>query len=145
MVNDELGLLFRDADLNTSSNGFVSNGNDLNIGRAGLNSRSTITTYVEKADDDRALSFNIYLSLNNDTFRQVATISYPVNTKGVQTVNVGRFLPWQRWVDSEIMLRCSVTAANHANASDWDEVSAYLGAGEETIFGVDSDMALVDA
>lgn len=147
MVNDELGLLFRAADLNAAANGFNTNGNDLNIGRAGLNSRSTITTYVEKADDDRALTFSIYLSLNNDTFRLVKTINYPVNFAGVQTWRIGGSLPWQRWADSEIMLRCAVTAANHANTSDWDEVSVYLGAGEETVYGRQPNVAdaLVDA
>lgn len=147
MVNDELGLLFRAADLNTSSNGFSSNGNDLNIGRGGIPTRSQLVTYVGKANVDRTLNFNYYLSLNNDTFRQIAVITYPPTFKGKRTLNIGMSLPWQKWVDAEIMLRCSVTASNHANASDWDKVSSYLGSGEETVFGraAGASDTLVDA
>lgn len=148
MVNDELGLLFRNADLNVAVNtALTTNGTDLNIGRAGLNSRSQVVAYVGKANADRDLVFNYYLSLNNDTFRLVGTMTFPAGHKGKRTLMVGEALDWKQWLDSEIMLRCNVVAANHANAADWDKVSSYLGAGESTVMGRKANAAetLMDA
>lgn len=148
MVNDALGLLFLNTDLNVAVNTALStNGTDLNIGRGGLNDKSQVVAYVQKASANRDLVFNIYMSLNNDTFRLIRTLTFPLSFKGKKAVMIGEDLPWQRWLDSEIMLRCNVVAANSANAGDWDRVAVYLGAGEETVIGRQAGAAdtLMDA
>ncbi len=135
MVNDALRQVFSDTDLTTSSNSFVQNGSDVNLGRGGLNSKSQLVAYVGLAEADRDLSFNLYLSLNNSTFRLISTLTVPATYAGKRVMDVGRSIPWKEWVDTEIMLRCSVTATDHANNGDWNAVTAYIGSGEEEIFG----------
>jgi len=135
MVNDALRQVFADTDLTAGTNSFVQNGSDVNLGRGGLNSKSQLVVNVGLAEADRDLSFNLYLSLNNDTFRLFSTVTVPKTFAGKRCVNIGHSIPWKEWVDAEIMIRCSVTAEDHANAGDWNAVTAYLGSGEEEIFG----------
>lgn len=147
MVNDALRQVFTDADLTVATNSFVQNGSDVNLGRGGLNSKSQLVAYVGLAEADRDLSFNLYLSLNNDTLRQIATLTVPAGFAGKRVMNIGQDIPWKEWADSEIMLRCSVTATDHANAGDWNAVTAYIGSGEESVYGRKPGTAdaLVDA
>ncbi len=147
MVNDALRQLFTDATLTAGTNSFVQNGSDVNLGRGGLNSKSQIVAYVGQADGDRDLSFNIFLSLNDDTFRQIATLTVPADFAGKRVMNIGHSMPWREWDDTEIMLRCSVTATDAVASGDWLFVTCYLGQGEEEVFGREpgTDDVLVDA
>ena len=147
MVYDALRQVFQDDDLTVATNSFVQNGADVNLGRGGLNSKSELAVHVGLAEADRDLSFNLYLSLNNDTFRQIATLTFPAGFAGKRIAYIGQSVPWKEWVDSEIMIRCSVTATDHANTGDWDNVSAYLGCGESEVYGRKPGTAdtLVDA
>jgi len=147
MVYDALRQVFQDDDLTVATNSFVQNGADVNLGRGGLNSKSELAVHVGLAEADRDLSFNLYLSLNNDTFRQIATVTFPAGHAGKRIAYIGRSRPWKEYDDTEIMIRCSVTATDHANAGDWDNVSAYLGCGEEEVFGREPNAAdaIVDA
>ena len=147
MVNDALRQVFTDADLTVATNSFVQNGSDVNLGRGGLNSKSQLVVYVGLAEADRDLSFNLYLSLNNSTFRLRDTLTIPAGFAGKSVKNIGLSIPWREWVDAEIMIRCSVTASDHANPGDWNAVTAYLGSGEEEVYGRKPGTAdtLVDA
>ena len=103
--------------------------------------------YVGLAEADRDLSFNLYLSLNNSIFRLFATLTVAPGFRGKSVMNIGMSKPWKEYVDTEIMIRCSVTATDHANPGDWNAVTAYLGNGEEEVYGRKPGTAdtLVDA
>ncbi len=147
MVNDALRQLFSDATLSAGTNSFVQNGSDINIGRGGLNSKSQLVAYVQTADGDRDLTFNLYLSLNDSKYRLIAALTVAADHAGKRVMNIGRSIPWGEWVDTEIKVRCSVTATDHTNNGDWNIVTAYLGEGEEEVYGRQpgTSDALVDA
>lgn len=135
MAIDSNLQLFSNNDLNVTANGFSQNGSDLNVGRTGLNRNAQLVGFVQTANADRDLQMKLYMSLNNDTFRQIGQIDFAKGFAGKQVLHIGNEFPWEEWTDGEIMLRLGVTADNHANDSDFNRVKAYIGYGEKQAYG----------
>lgn len=147
MLDSNLRLL--NAAVSDAGGGAISVvGAAVTIQRTGVHENSQFVVFVPTAPGTagRVLTVDLELALDGGfaaadgtgaapTANTIASLRFDVGFKGQRTVNIGRMIPWQQYTGSNIQVRAVARTAAVAGAANWGTVQAFLGAGEEEVYG----------